>query len=106
MIDAAYYRARARANEFMDKVSTGQFMTDGELFEYAFSSGIQAMQEEMTEEWEYAWEADETIRQKMNPRGPKIMIDGYFDTPDAIAAFPKGRRIRRRKAGPWEEVSE
>lgn len=59
---------------------------------------------EADREWEYGWEADETIRQTMTPRGPKVMIDGYFDTPENLARFPKGRRIRRLKAGPWEPV--
>jgi hypothetical protein len=55
-------------------------------------------------EWEYAWEADEAVRATLHPRGPRIMLDDQPDTPERIAAFPKGRRIRRRKAGPWEPV--
>lgn len=60
----------------------------------------------LIEDWEYAWEADETIRQTMNPRGPKILVDGTIDTPEELARFPKGKRIRRRKAGKWEEYNE
>lgn len=55
-------------------------------------------------EWEYAWEADEEKRAQMNPRGPKYQIDGYADTPENLARFPKGRRVRRVKAGAWMEV--
>lgn len=58
----------------------------------------------ITDEWEYAWEADEKVRATLSPRGPRIMLDDQPETPERIAAFPKGRRIRRRKAGPWEPV--
>lgn len=55
-------------------------------------------------EWEYGWVADEERRSKMSPRGPRIQIDGMLESPEALAAFPRGQRIRRRKAGPWEQV--
>ena len=54
--------------------------------------------------WEYAWEADEEKRAQMKPRGPRLLIDGQPHYPEEIARFPKGRRVRRRKAGPWEPV--
>lgn len=57
-------------------------------------------------EYEYGWEADEEIRETMSPRGPKIMIDGTIGIPEEISNFPKGRRIRRIKAGPWEHVDD
>ncbi len=65
---------------------------------------LQAQPVEGEVEWEYAWEADEARRSQMVPRGPKVMMDGWIDTPEAIARFPKGRRVRRRPAGPWIEV--
>jgi hypothetical protein len=55
--------------------------------------------------WEYGWEADESIRQLMHPKGPRILMEDSFGTPEHIAMFPKGQRIRRRKAGPWEPAS-
>jgi hypothetical protein len=55
-------------------------------------------------EWEYAWEADEATRAAMSPRGPRLFFDEQPNTPEAIAAFPRGRRVRRRKAGPWIPV--
>ena len=57
-------------------------------------------------EWEYAWEADEAVRATLRPRGPRIMLDDVPTTPEAIANFPRGQRIRRRKAGPWLPVEE
>ena len=57
-------------------------------------------------EWEYAWEADEAKRAELVPRGPRLMFDEHPDTPEAIAAFPCGRRVRRRKAGPWIAVPD
>lgn len=62
--------------------------------------------EEAEPEWEYAWEADEEKRRQMTPRGPKILSDNWMYTPEDIMHFPKGRRIRRRPAGPWEGVEE
>lgn len=60
----------------------------------------------MTEadEWEYATEADEAVRATLTPRGPRLLFDDQPHTPEQIAAFPAGRRVRRRKAGPWEPV--
>ena len=57
-------------------------------------------------EWEYAWEADEAVRTTTRPRGPRILFDGMVYPPEAIASFAKGRRIRRRKAGPWLPVEQ
>lgn len=57
-------------------------------------------------EWEYGWEADEARRAELRPRGPRIMLDDQPTTPEAIANFPRGRRIRRRKAGPWVPVKQ
>jgi oligoribonuclease len=57
-------------------------------------------------EYEYAWLADEEKRKRMKPQGPKILFDKSFYDPETIMAFPKGKRVRRRGAGPWEEVSE
>ncbi len=57
-------------------------------------------------EWEYGWEADEEKRSKMVPRGPKIMPDDHVDTPEDLARFPKGRRVKRTKAGPWIDAEE
>ncbi len=55
-------------------------------------------------EWEYAWLADEDARQAMRPRGPRIMMDEHPFTPEEAARFPRGQRVRRRKAGPWTPV--
>lgn len=58
-------------------------------------------------EYEYAWMADEEKRQKQVPKGPRLMFDkSMFYTPEKISSFPKGKRVRRRPAGPWEEVPE
>ena len=52
-------------------------------------------------EWEYGWKADEERRVMMTPRGPRLLIDGHPHTPEELARFPRGQRVRRRKAGPW-----
>ena len=57
-------------------------------------------------EWEYAWEADEEARTMTRPRGPRILLDGMVYPPETIALFARGRRIRRRKAGPWVPVKQ
>ncbi len=57
-------------------------------------------------QWEYAWMADEERRSQLSPRGPRLLIDGTPHTPEEIAAFPRGRRVRRRKAGPWEPAAD
>ena len=57
-------------------------------------------------EWEYGWEADEEVRQTMRPRGPKIMMDDWISTPEELARFPRGRRIKRPKAGPFIDAEE
>ena len=54
--------------------------------------------------YEYGWEADLAIRATLSPRGPRIQMDNEWGTPEEISEFPRGKRIRRRKAGPWEEV--
>lgn len=54
--------------------------------------------------WEYAWEADPEKRARMNPRGPKYLIDDHFYTPEQIMIFPKGRRVRRTRAGEWKDA--
>lgn len=59
----------------------------------------------LTPDWEYAWEADEPKRRVMMPHGPKYQFEGFPYTPEEIAEFPKGRRVRRRKAGKWESAS-
>ena len=55
-------------------------------------------------EWEWGWMADKERRASMSPRGPRLLIDGHPHTPEEIARFPRGQRVRRRKAGPWEPV--
>ena len=57
-------------------------------------------------EYEYAWEADEAVRQTMNPRGPRILMDGYPHTPEELARFPRGRRVKRVKASAWVDAEE
>ncbi|WP_350351898.1 hypothetical protein ABS642_00865 [Microbacterium sp. A8/3-1] len=57
-------------------------------------------------EWEYGWEADEDVRTTSRPRGPRILFDGVPYPPEEMAAFARGRRIRRRKAGPWVPVKQ
>lgn len=53
-------------------------------------------------EWEYVWEEDEEVRATLSPRGPRVLFDDQPYTPEQLTAFPKGRRVRRRKAGQWE----
>lgn len=57
-------------------------------------------------EWEYAWEADESVRTTTRPRGPRILFEGVPYPPETIASFARGRRIRRLKAGPWMPVKQ
>lgn len=45
-LEAAIKRASTRAFDFMDQTSRGEFATDGELFEYAFACGVDAVREE------------------------------------------------------------
>lgn len=56
--------------------------------------------------WEYAWEADPEKRALMSPQVPRYLIDGYVYTPETGLWFPRGARVRRRKAGPWDLVPE
>jgi hypothetical protein len=67
---------------------------------------LRALLAETEPEWEYGWAADEAKRANLSPRGPHILLDHVPYAPEQIAAFPRGKRIRRRKAGPWEEVPE
>ena len=55
-------------------------------------------------EWEWGWMADKERRASMSPRGPRLLIDGHPHTPEEIARFPRGQRVRRVKAGPWLPV--
>ncbi len=90
---------RGELDEFLQHLSTSDNLADALLSEFV------VLRKSEEPQWEYAWEADPEKRGQMTPRGPRIQRDEYRGTPEEIASFPRGRRISRRPAGPWQPVT-